>query len=103
MKAIYGFLGKQYTMTHHLIEEEYKAVLNSIPPQATYMDYGRLFEISQLWARWRESIFYGNQKLAVAPPRIFKKKEAELAVEHERECKLGAEYIRQDLEKRKHS
>ncbi len=93
MKAIYGFLGKQYTMKHELVEEEYKEVLKYIPEGLVFSDYGRLFEISQVWARWRTSFNYGNQKLGVSARMIFREHEAKLAIQHAEECRMGALFL----------
>jgi hypothetical protein len=94
MKAIYGFLGKQYTMAHHLLEDEYREVLKSIPKQiASIIDYGRLFGISQFWAFWRPTINYGVERIGIGASRIFQEKEAKLAVDHASECRLGMHYI----------
>jgi HEPN domain-containing protein len=94
MKAIYGFVGKQYTMTHQLIEEEYKEVLKAIGDKIPYFNYGRLFEIAQLWSWWKNTIIYGNEKLGVSASPVFGEKEAKLAVEHARECRQGSYSVR---------
>ena len=94
MKGIYGFLNKSFTRKHELIENEYREVLECIPEDASDYDYGRLFEISQVWAKWRNSMHYGNTNLGITAKQIFTQKEAILALEHANDCRIGLFRIR---------
>jgi len=94
VKAIYLPLKGEYPKRHEFKEEEFEELLKNLPEEVgKYHNIPRVYLISRFWAEMYTVSKYGLEKLGVDADALFKKGEAELAVEHAWECYHAASAV----------
>ena len=86
IKAGYLILGAEFSKTHELKETEFMKIIQKIPEHLEFCNFPRLYLLSKFWSDFYLVAKYGLEHLRVGPKRLFKDKEANLALEHAGEC-----------------
>jgi len=94
IKAIFLYLEEKYRKTHEFSEEQFMKILGKIPEECKHYNFPRLLLLTKFWSKFYEIAKYGNEKLGVGPEKLFKEKEAKMALEHANECYYAVSGIR---------
>jgi HEPN domain-containing protein len=97
LKALYLDCGLNFAKTHDLKEEEFLKVLKHVPKGSEHYNYPRLFLLGRFWASFYLFSKYGSDHFKVGADKLFKKGEADLALEHARECYSGCSALHSRL------
>jgi HEPN domain-containing protein len=93
LKAIFYYFDISPRKEHEFSDEEFENLIKKIPKDLEYLNFPRLLAISQFWGRFHIVAKYGKEKLGIGPEKIFKEKEAELALSHAEECLYAATIV----------
>ena len=98
LKTIFLYLEEQSPKTHEITDEQFLKIIGKIPKEIEQLiDCPRLLLISKFWSNFYTVSKYGNEKLGVGPEKLFKDKEAKLALEHAQECNMQARWLRDSV------
>jgi len=86
IKAVYLILGEKFSKRHDFEEDEFIKLLDKIPKELRFYNFPRLYLLSKFWASFYTIAKYGLEKFEIGSEKLFKDKEANLALEHAREC-----------------
>lgn len=92
--AIFLYLEEKYRKTHEFSDEQFMKILGKIPEECKHYNFPRLLLLTKFWSKFYETAKYGNEKLGVGPEKLFKEKEAKMALEHANECYYAVSGIR---------
>lgn len=93
MKAIYRFFDEEFTPSHQLKSDEFARVIDLIPENLQYHNYPRLFVLANFWVEFYTISKYGHEKIGISSEKIFKRDEAQLALQHADACNRAANAI----------
>ncbi|HID30625.1 MAG TPA: HEPN domain-containing protein [Desulfobacterales bacterium] len=93
VKSMYILLEVEFKRDHRLDEAEYKQLMEKIPQNLSYVNFPRVFLFANFWAEFYTKAKYGLETLQVPPTKLFEKQEAELALEHAKECYYAADQL----------
>jgi HEPN domain-containing protein len=82
IKATFLLLQGDYPKTHEFTEEQFEQLLVRVPEQLEYHDFPRLYLLHRFWSGFYTVAKYGYEKLGVPAKDLFKKDEADLAINH---------------------
>jgi HEPN domain-containing protein len=87
IKAMFSVAEVKFTKIHNIKEEEFKNLLDKIPPNLKNIyNYPRIYLLSEFWSYFYITAKYGLEELKIGSDKLFKEKEAELALKHAGEC-----------------
>ena len=86
IKAFFLILGEDFPKTHEFKEQDFIKLLSKIPKELQWYNFSRLYLLSEFWSSFYTIAKYGYEKLEVGANKLFKDKEANLALQHAKEC-----------------
>lgn len=81
-------------------EEEFAKILREVPKELVHYNFPRLYLLARLWATFYSFCKYGSDHFKVGADKLFKKAEAELALEHADECYRGCSSLHSWLKRK---
>lgn len=81
-KAAFLLLTPTHPRKHDFTEEEFLALLESIPPMLQHYNFPRLYLLHRFWASFYTTAKYGLEVVGAPAKGLFESPEAELAQRH---------------------
>lgn len=99
IKAAFLILGEDFPKAHEFKEQDFIKLLSKVPKELQFHNFPRLYLLFDFWSKFYIVAKYGLEKLEVGPDRLFKDKEANLALEHAKECYFATNALQSRLTK----
>src|SRR5713226_3575618 len=94
-KAVYLLLQTAYPPRHSFTEDEFVAVIKTLPDEAALLNFPRLYLLHRFWASFYTTSKYGLEVLQTPANDLFRYSEAQLAISHAREWQNAVIRLRQ--------
>ncbi len=96
IKAAFLILGEDFPKTHEFKEQDFIKLLSRIPKELQFYNFPRLYLLSEFWSKFYIVAKYGLEKFEIGADKLFKDKEANLALEHAKESYLASDALLQN-------
>lgn len=98
IKTIFRLIGKEYPKIHDVEKTVYEISMLLSDYRVSREEVARMVLANATMGLWRSPSFYGDERLGVA--RLFRQKEAEVAVVYADEVRSVCERVRSELYRR---